>query len=180
MKLDKFTVGRRYGKALFELAVEKQEIEKIYQELLDLKKIYKLSPDLGNILSDARLEPDEKRGIMDVLVGNFEGTIHDFLEVVYNYNRMNDLLFMIDEYEHRYDQMNGLVHGTVTTAVPLSEENKKQIEVKIAKMFGYQKAELAALIDPAIIGGVVVEAEHKVVDGSIATKLEEISKQLRK
>ena len=38
MKLDKYTVGKRYGKALFELAVEKNQAEAIYQELLTLAK----------------------------------------------------------------------------------------------------------------------------------------------
>ena len=39
MKLDKYTVGKRYGKALFELAVEKNQAEAIYQELLTLREV---------------------------------------------------------------------------------------------------------------------------------------------
>lgn len=180
MKLDKFTVGKRYGKALFELAIEKQLVDDVYQELIDLRKIYEKLPDVGNILSDARLNPDEKRKIMDQLVANFTGVIHDFLEVVFSYNRMNDLLLMIDEYERRYDHMNGLVIGTVTTAVPLADGEKQRIEEKIAKLLGYEKAELTSKVNPEIIGGVVVEAEHKVIDGSIATKLESMRNLLRK
>ena len=38
------------------------------------------------------------------------------------YNRMNDLPLMIDEYEHRYNENNGLLLGSVITAVPLSAE----------------------------------------------------------
>lgn len=180
MKLDKFTVGKRYGKALFELAVDKQETDSIYQGLLDLRKVYELLPDVGNILSDARLEPNEKRAVMNELVKNFDGILHDFLEVVFSYNRMNDLLLMINEYEKRYNHLKGLIIGTVTTAVPLADEKKQQIEEKIARLLGYQRAKLNAYVDPKIIGGVVVEAEHQVIDGSVAAKLEDISKQLRK
>lgn len=180
MKIDKFTVGKRYGKALFELAVEKQATEAVYQELLELRKVYQLLPDVGNILSDVRLEPDQKRTVMDVIVNNFDGVVHNFLEIVFTYNRMDDLLLMIDEYERRYDNMRGLVLGTVTTAVPLSEDSKKQIEAKIANMLGYQKAALTPQVDPEIIGGVVVEAEHKVVDGSVATRFAKVKSLLRK
>lgn len=178
MKIDKFMVGKRYGKALFELAAEKQETDPVYQDLLELRKIYQLMPDVGNILSDARLELDKKRKIMDIFVQNFDGLVHNFLEIVFEYRRMDDLLLMIEEYERRYDQLNGLVLGTVVTAVPLSDEKRKQIEEKIASLLGYKKAELSPMIDPEIIGGVVVEAEHKVIDGSIAAKLEEVKNLL--
>ena len=52
MKLDKYTVGRRYGKALFELAIDSNSAEEIYQELLSLRQIYSEIPGLGNVLSD--------------------------------------------------------------------------------------------------------------------------------
>jgi len=40
MKLDKFTVGKRYGKALFELAMEEQRLTEVYQEVMTLRQIY--------------------------------------------------------------------------------------------------------------------------------------------
>ncbi|MCQ4503299.1 F0F1 ATP synthase subunit delta, partial [Vibrio parahaemolyticus] len=82
MKLDKYTVGRRYGKALFELAIDSNSAEEIYQELLSLRQIYSEVPGLGNVLSDVRLEPHEKRIIMDKLVSGFDGIVKNFLEVV--------------------------------------------------------------------------------------------------
>lgn len=59
MKLDKYTVGRRYGKALFELAIDSNKAEEIYQDLVSLRQIYEQVPGLGNMLSDVRLEPHE-------------------------------------------------------------------------------------------------------------------------
>lgn len=171
MKLDKFTVGKRYGKALFELARERQSTKEVYAELLKLREIYGLVPDLGNILSDVRLEPHEKDQIFANLVQGFTGLVHDFLQVVYNYNRMNDCLLMIDEYERLYDEENGLILGTVTTAVPLTEKQHDNIEKKVADLLGYKKAELQNIIDQEIVGGVIVEANHRVIDGSVSTQL---------
>ena len=57
------------------------------------------------------------------------------LEVVYEYNRMDDLLFMIEEYERRYDEHQGLLLGSVTTAVPLSDEQRIQLEKNVAKQW---------------------------------------------
>lgn len=180
MKLDKYTVGKRYGKALFELAIEKQEADSIYQELLKLREVYQEVPELGDILSDVRLEPYEKDEIMKQLVIGFEGTVKNFLFVVYNYTRMNDLLLMIDEYERRYDEHKSLLLGTALTAVPLTKEQHQLMEEKAAKLLGYEKASLVNLIDPSIVGGVVIEANYKVIDGSIHKQLEQIQEMLLK
>ncbi|MDH6364612.1 F-type H+-transporting ATPase subunit delta [Enterococcus sp. PF1-24] len=180
MKLSKFTVGKRYGKALFELAEEKQAVTEIYQELLEVRKIYQLVPDLGNILSDPRLDLAEKNKIMDQLLSAFDGIVHNFLAVVFNYNRMNDLMLMIDEYERHYDEQQGIALGTVTTAIPLTPEQQVALEKEVASFFNYQKATLVPKVDPAILGGVIVEVQHQVIDGSVATKFENMKKLLRK
>ncbi|MGK0550773.1 ATP synthase F1 subunit delta [Enterococcus faecalis] len=180
MKLDKYTVGKRYGKALFELANEKGQTEAIYQELLILREVFHQVPGIGEILSDVRLEPYEKDVIMEKLVSGFDSLMKNFLAVVYNYGRMNDMLLMIDEYEHRYDEHQRIVLGTVTTAVPLTKEQHQAMEAKAAALLGYQTAHLINLIDPDVIGGVVIEANHKVIDGSIQKQLETIQQLLLK
>ncbi|OJG74218.1 ATP synthase subunit delta [Enterococcus quebecensis] len=165
---------------MFELAIEKQEADSIYQELLTLREVFHEVPGLGDILSDVRLEPYEKDEIMKQLTNGFEGTVEHFLYVVYNYSRMNDLLLMIDEYERRYDEHKSLLLGTALTAIPLTKEQHQLLEEKAAKLLGYEEAHLINLIDPAIVGGVVVEANNKVIDGSIHKQLERIQELLLK
>ena len=121
MKLDKYTVGRRYGN----------------QDLVSLRQIYEQVPGLGNMLSDVRLEPHEKREIMDKLVSGYDGIVKNFLEVVYAYNRMDDLLFMIEEYERRYDEHQGLLLGSSTfrrTTNTIRKECCKNNELSISRI----------------------------------------------
>ncbi|OJG92555.1 ATP synthase subunit delta [Enterococcus silesiacus] len=165
---------------MFELAIENEEADSIYQDLLKLREIFNEVPDLGDILSDVRLEPYEKDEIMKQLVNGFEGTLENFLNVVYNYSRMNDLLLMIDEYEKRYDEHRSLLLGTALTAVPLTKEQHRLMEEKAAKLLGYEQANLINLIDPEIVGGVIIEANYKVIDGSIHKQLERIQELLLK
>lgn len=180
MKLDKITVAKRYGKALFELAVESQQAEDVYNELLKVRQIFEDIPQLGDLLSDVRLDLNEKRNVMDNLVKGFDGIIRNALEVIYQYNRMYDILLIIDEYERRFNDRNNLVLGSVTTAVPLTKEQKAKLTQKVANQLGYQKAELTEKVDPNILGGVIVEANHHVIDGSIRSRLEYLRKELRK
>lgn len=180
MKLDKYTVGKRYGKALFELAIENNAAEAVYQDLLTIRTICKEVPDLGNILTDVRLKGEEKQAVMDIFTKEFDGLVKNFLLIVFEYNRSDDLVFMIDEYEHRYDSLNKIAHGTLTTAVPISEEKKQQLEAKVADVFGYQKATLTPIVDKSILGGVIVEADHQVIDGSLASQLNGLRAALSK
>lgn len=178
MKLDKYLIGRRYGKALFEAAVKQDNLPEIYHDLRELRKIFLNIDDLGNILTDARLEPDEKDDIFDVLLPHFDGLVGDFLRVVYEYQRADALVLIINEFERRYDDYRGVVYGTATTVQPLTADQKSKLEAKFAEIFGVQEVRLDNKIDPSIIGGVIVEANHRVVDGSLRKQYEKLRQAL--
>jgi len=178
MKLDKITVAKRYGKALFELAVESQQTENVYHELMKVRQIFEEFEDLGDLLSDARLDLHEKRAVMDTLLQGFDGIVHDSLEVIYQYDRMYDMLLIIDEFEKRYNDSQRIAVGVVTSAVPLTDQQKLKLSQKMAEQLGYKKMHLTEKIDPEILGGVIVETNHFVVDGSIRSRLERLRKEL--
>ena len=52
------------------------------------------------------------------------------------------------------------------------------VHLKILAKFGLKSAELKEIVDPSIIGGVIVEANHQVIDGSLKTQLENIKAKL--
>ena len=178
MKLDKYMVGRRYGKALFEAASDQGLLPDVYQELRGLRKIFLNVDDLGNILTDARLEPNEKDVIFNVLIPHYDGLVGSFLQLVYDYRRMDDLVFMIDEYEHRYDEYRGVLYGTATTVQPLTPEQKAKLETNFAQVVGVKEVRLDNKIDPTVLGGVVVEASHQVIDGSLKNQYEKLRQAL--
>lgn len=178
MKLDKYTVGKRYGKALFELAIEQNKEQEIYQDLMILRSIYQEIPDLGFILSDARLEPYEKDTIFQEVVQAFTGIFADFLRVVYDYHRMDDIPLIIDEYEHRMNEHHQTILGRVVTAIPLSSDQLLKIEQAVSKKMGYAKAFLVNEVDPEVIGGFFVEANHQIMDGTVRTQIKKLYQNL--
>lgn len=178
MKLNKYTVGKRYGKALFELAVENQKDEEFYQDCLVLRSIFQEIPDLGHILSDVRLKSYEKDAIFQKMLEGFSGLFADFLCVVYDYSRIEDLPLMVDEYEWRYNEHHQVIAGKVVTAIPLNSEQLSKLEKAISAKLGYQKAVLVNEVDPTIIGGMLVEANHQVMDGTVKAQLNRLYEQM--
>lgn len=172
MKLTKELVGIRYGKALYEVAAEQQQIDAVYEQLQVLKEVFQEIPDLGALLTDVRLKSTDKQVIFDELCQSFTGIVSDFLKVVFRAERMDDMIYMINEYERLYDEKHGILKGTITTVVPLSEGQKAQVEAKVASLLGYQTAQFKEVIDPSIIGGLLISANDRVIDMTLKHRLE--------
>lgn len=173
-----YAVARTYGKAIFTEALEMNELIEVYQELLKLRDVFSRVPDLGEILTDDRLSVFEKVNIIKDLEGNFSDTVAKFIHTVYDYGRMNEFPEIIDSFEELYYNHYGIVLVDVTTAVALTMDQRHELEEKLATQFHANKVILRPRIDPAIMGGVIVESEHRVIDQSIRTQLENVRTEL--
>ena len=68
--------------------------------------------------------------------------------------------------------------ASVTSAVALSDSQKAAIEKRLIKTTEYKTMEMNFSVDASLIGGLVIRIEDRVVDSSIKTKLETLSKTL--
>ncbi len=176
----KYTVAKTYGKALFSEANQLNAISEIYQELLKLREVYHEVPDLGDILTDDRLSVYEKVNIVKDLENSFSDAVAKFIHTVYDYGRMNEVLEIIDEFEHLYYDQFGIVVVDVTTAIALSMDQRHELEGRLAKQFHANKVVIRPRINPAIMGGMIIESEHRVIDQSVRTELSSIHETLLK
>lgn len=178
MKLDKYEVGKRYGKALFQLAKEKDSVAQVYEELQGLKHVLNETPELGAILDAVHTSTEVKEKLLNELVSPFSPMVQNFLHVVYNYRRMSDLPYMLETYSRLYDDERHYLSGTIKSVVPLTEEQIKRIEQKVAALLGYKDATFTNVIDESIIGGFVVEAHNFVIDRSLQQQINMMARAL--
>ena len=68
----------------------------------------------------------------------------------------------------------------VTSALPLSEDQKKRVEDRLLETTGFVSLEIGYSVDPYLLGGLVIRIGDRVVDSSIKTRLEEIRRDLMK
>ncbi|OJG25008.1 ATP synthase F1, delta subunit [Enterococcus columbae DSM 7374 = ATCC 51263] len=153
------------------MAVENDCLAQTHQELLQLKEIYAELPELGQLLNDVRLEPQQKQAIVSLLAQNCSKLVKDAIYVIYENSRMAELAYIVEAFCSLYNEKLAILDGTITTAIALTPEQKARLEEKILKKFGYQTAKFVEKIDPSIIGGIIVEANHQIIDGSLKTKL---------
>jgi len=89
-------------------------------------------------------------------------------------------IFWAVEFE-RLSQQQAQAAGTVAwvrSAVPLTEEERGQLKQRLRERFG-QEFVLRVEVDPSLIGGLVVRAKDRVIDASVAGRLEALGEELR-
>ncbi|MEV1023495.1 F0F1 ATP synthase subunit delta [Streptomyces sp. NPDC050264] len=67
--------------------------------------------------------------------------------------------------------------AVVTTAVPLSDQQKQRLGQSLAKLYGRQM-HLNLDVDPSVLGGIKVQVGDEVINGSIADRIEEASRRM--
>jgi F-type H+-transporting ATPase subunit delta len=135
-------------------------------------------PDLGRILASALISHEEKVGILDrVLGGRASALFLNYLKVVSRHGRL-ELLRRIHRQAHeQYDRLRGRVRVRLTTPVAVDEALAADIVEDLRGLVGGEPV-LERVIDPALIGGAVLQVGDTVYDGSIASQLEQVRQQM--
>ncbi|TWW14093.1 ATP synthase subunit delta [Dellaglioa algida] len=178
MKLDKATVANRYGEAIFEIAEEQGNIVAFSEELEELRQVFLANPQLSDVLVGAQLDLLEKQGLIKVLLKDASPIIANVIQMVFDYGRMGDMVGIIEEFERLCDVKEKVVHATVTTAIKLDDDQLEKLSAKFAERIGANKIVFNNIIDEKIIGGVVIEANNQIFDGSISSKINKVKRLL--
>ncbi len=171
--------AKRYAKALFELANEKNELQAIYKDLSLIYHSIKQNPDLQKTLSNPTINTSKK---YDIIHKIFASKVHpltaNLLKVLANNDRLNLLEDVYKAFDNYYKKQKGIIKATVTTAVPLDEKLEQRIYQKIKELTGSKEIDLLKIIDPSILGGFILNVEDLRYDASIKGKLNKIKSKL--
>jgi F-type H+-transporting ATPase subunit delta len=175
----KGAVGGRYAEALYELARRDDKVDVVEQELKAVSQLIGEDRDLQKILYHPRITAGEKKDLLKVL---FEGKISEvtfeFLKLLVERQREQFLSDIVEYFVNKANTDRNITAAGISSAVELTEGEKKDLEVVLAKITG-KKVVTDYSVNPALIGGVVVRIGDRVIDGSIRTRLEAMREHLR-
>ncbi|MGM9883394.1 MAG: ATP synthase F1 subunit delta [Limosilactobacillus reuteri] len=178
MSLDKKTVADRYAKALFELVDADNELDQTYQELIALRQVFEDNEGLEAALAGVQMSFDDKKVLVKDLQQGASQYVTNLIQMLFDYGRMDCMVAIIDEFERRYDRVNKRMHADVVTAIQLDKQQRNQLSKNLAKRFGANEVVLNESVDPEILGGVIVHADNKTLDGSLSSKIKQIRRLL--
>lgn len=174
-------VSKTYGEALFEAAMESGEgrAVELMEEIRSVTDILAQNPEFDGLMKHPGIPKQEKLQVVgNVFRGRVSDELESFLEIIVSKERYNDLKDIFAYYIARVKEQQKIGAAYVTTAVELTVGQKNAVEAKLLETSGYRKMEMHYTVDPDIIGGLIVRINDRVVDSSIRSKLDGLTKQL--
>lgn len=170
-------INNRYAKALFDLAVEQQFLEKAYHDMLLVKSVCLSNKDFENLLNSPVIKIDKKQAIMKEVFGN---QIHQvslsFLLLIMKKRREANLKSIAISFIGDYKEFMGIKVAHLKTASEIDLQTREQFKNILTKQTN-KKIELIEDINPDLLGGYVITIDDKQSDSSVYTKIQRLRKE---
>lgn len=175
----KGAVAGRYAKALYEIAIEREMVDLLEDELKSVASIVEDSPEFKKFLYHPQITADEKKELLErLLKGQISEVIRNFLALLIDHRREVFLKDIATEYVAMANKARNIVEVQVASAVELSKDEKSKLEALLARLTK-KKVKTLYEVDPSLIGGVKVRMGDRVIDGSVKNRLSTLKEQLR-
>ncbi|TAN48229.1 MAG: F0F1 ATP synthase subunit delta [Rhodospirillales bacterium] len=173
-------LAERYASALFQLAEEGAALDKVAQDLKDLKAMIGASEELRRFLKNpvhSRSEHEQTLSALAAKAG-FTDLTRRFLGLVARSRRQNALPAMIGAFLARLGKSRGEMTAEVRAAQALSDSQTALLKAHLAKATG-GKVDLDVTVDPKLLGGLVVRLGSRMIDTSLRTKLQHLKLSMK-
>jgi F-type H+-transporting ATPase subunit delta len=171
-------IAARYAKSLIDLSIEQNQLEAVYADMKWLQDVCKQNRDFVNMLRSPIIKPDAKQKIVAAVTEKNIGSLTAaFNKLVISKGRESILPEIAAAFIDAYKQHKGIHTLQLTTATPISDATRQALVNQVKKTAGFEQVELQEKVDPALIGGFVLQVGDKLVDASVAYDLKNIAKQ---
>lgn len=176
--MDVGIVSSRYTKALLKYALAHNEADAVYEGMTMLKDSFLKVPKLRATLDDPVLASEKKYHLLCVAAGQTESAcLQQFFKMVIKNRRVDMIQFIAQDFISAYRKHKNLIQCQLTVPTKLNDSTLAKIKA-IVEGKTQKEVEFAVTIDPAIIGGFVLEYDSKCLDASVAGRLRAIRKQI--
>lgn len=172
-------IARVYAEALFEVATDKDKLDKIHDQLGQVADAVAESRDLQVFLFSPYFSSSEKREGIDKAVSGAEPELKNFLELLAEKHRMPAIFRIRSRFDEMWAKAEHRLEVKLTSAVELPKSVVNQVGKEIEKQTG-QTIEVESDVDENILGGIVLQVGNMVLDASVRNKLERLRKEVAK
>ena len=167
----KSQVGRRYSKAIFEIAEEKKQVKEIYEMLNSAMVLYRTDKEFKNFILNPLIDSEQKKSVLNKIFGKDNSDNLNILLYILDKGRMNCIKYIVAEYLKIYYRKNRILDVKATFTKELTDEQKKKLIDKLSQKTG-KEINLEIKIDKDILGGGIIKIGDKIIDGSIRRELD--------
>jgi len=167
--------AKRYARAVFELATGEGRVDDWETQLGALRQVLSNSQML-DVLSNPTI-PIEQRMELVTSLKMLDPEASNLARLLIESGRVDEIGGVTDEFERLADEAAGRVRAVVTTAVELEAGDRDRVSRELSQRLG-KDVSMDVVVDPRILGGLKLQYGDRLIDASVATRLQQLRRQL--
>ncbi|MBN1190733.1 MAG: ATP synthase F1 subunit delta [Dehalococcoidales bacterium] len=168
--------AKRYSQAIFQIAVQRKEIERWQDDLKKLAALEK-NEDLSAAIDNPRFSFDQKARLIKDQIKELDPLVQNLAYILISRGDFGLMGEIFSVYQHLSYDYRGIAKAEVKTPVPLEGKEREGLASYLQALTG-RKIVLVEKVDPAIIGGLIARVCGKIIDGSTVSQLESLRYRL--
>lgn len=178
-KVSKLQIADSYAEALYEAAKKENSLTGVFQ---DTEALTKVTAQLSEfkLFNNPLLTNNQKKELAAQISNTLKllPTTAHFLEIVSTNNRIADLQSILSRFKKLFYKAEGIVQVNVESVQKLSAEQDKKLHDELEKRLK-QKIIINYIINPRLLGGLIVQYGSTRIDDSLAGKLNRLEQVMK-
>ena len=167
-------ISKEYGTALFALACEENAKHEYASALRTVKELLDESPEYNELISSPAIPLSDRLAIIEQA---FSKTVPEhvlsYLQLICEKGRFSCFNESVEQYNALLDASEQISAAKITSAIELTNEEKEKLVSKLESRY-HCRISAEYYIDDAMLGGLIVELDGKILDGSLRQRLREV------
>ncbi len=171
------TMARPYASAVFKRAAETSQTAKWSEQLAFMSAVVD-DTTMSALVKNPKVKKEKlSELLLDISQGHVDSEGSNFLKLLLQNNRLGLLPYIASQFEELKAENEGYIEVDVFTAFAFTKEAQNKFAASLEKTFS-KKVHMNVALDKSLIGGVLVRAGDRVIDGSIKGQLQNLQKSL--
>ena len=167
----------RYAKAIFEIAIEENAIENVFNDMNVIDSLSNDSSDFRNLLTNSQIKYQDKKNAILSLIESYSGLTVKLIDLLINNKRVYIVSDIAKSFIQLYNRHNDIKEAVVITATPINKDLEEKILSKI-NVADINSINLKNIVDPSILGGFIIRFDGKEYNASVKQNLNNLKTEL--
>jgi F-type H+-transporting ATPase subunit delta len=172
------TAARRYAEAAFQVALADDRLD-AWRADLEVAADMLGSAEVAPVVENPAIPVGERQALVSrLLESRIEAGPLRLVNLLVERGRVAILGRVIEQYQALLNAHRGIVVATVTSAVPLTDQESSAIRSRVESMAG-SAVDLRTVVNPDLLGGLTIQVKDRLLDASIRGRLERLRDDLQ-
>lgn len=170
--------AKRYANALFQVAREDNQLDRLEGEIRTLKEVFNTNVELPSFLEHPKVPLEKKQEFIKTSFASFSPAVQNLLMLLVDRHREDIVSDMADEFLILVNEYTGIVDAKVYSVRPLTEQEQDVISKVFAHKIGKKALRIENIVDSNLLGGIKIQIGNRIFDGTVSGKLERLERRL--